>query len=110
MLSRSRLAQSSARMPPQAAGSRAIEAAALSTPDSGAGGDRTAIQTQHWASLRCSGAGRYPLEAPAGTISADSRLRANPGAGEGLMQKAEEQLASIGFGGSRNEPACWRAV
>ena len=26
------------------------------------------------------------------------------------MQKAEEQLASIGFGGSRNEPACWRAV
>jgi hypothetical protein len=26
------------------------------------------------------------------------------------MTKAEEQLAAIGFGGSRREPACWRAV
>jgi hypothetical protein len=26
------------------------------------------------------------------------------------MQNAEKQLAAIGFGRSRNEPACWRAV
>ena len=27
----------------------------------------------------------------------------------GLMQNAEKQLAAIGFGRSRSEPACWRA-
>jgi hypothetical protein len=26
------------------------------------------------------------------------------------MQNAEKQLAAIGFGGDRSEPACWRAV
>jgi hypothetical protein len=26
------------------------------------------------------------------------------------MRSTEEQLAAIGFGGSRSEPACWRAV
>jgi len=26
------------------------------------------------------------------------------------MRSAEEQLAAIGFGGSRSEPACWCAV
>src|SRR5216684_836095 len=31
-------------------------------------------------------------------------------AGSGLMQNAEEQFAAIGFGESRSEPACWRAM
>jgi hypothetical protein len=26
------------------------------------------------------------------------------------MRSAEEQLAAIGFGGSRSEPACWRVA
>lgn len=41
-----------------------------------------------------------------GRIRVVSRIRALDGA----MKHAEEQLAAIGFGRNRREPACWRSV
>src|SRR2546421_160213 len=109
MLSRSRSAQSLARMPPQPDVSRAIEAAALGAPEIGSGRDRAAIQSQHRASLRCSAAGRGDLQA-VGTIPAGRRLKRRSGNRAEFMQSVEEQLAAIGFGGGRSETTCWRAV